>query len=97
MAKMLDENTISGFSVTPKTAGIESTAKTTSEISTAIMHRSIGVASFSPRSLTVKKLSPSYLSVDLNNELLNLTIQLFSKFSCEGEGEGEEQSEREMH
>ena len=45
-------------SVTPKTAGILSTAKTTSEISTATMHTIKGVAFLTP-STKVKNLSPS--------------------------------------
>mmetsp|Transcript_172622 Transcript_172622/g.548140 ORF Transcript_172622/g.548140 Transcript_172622/m.548140 type:complete len:229 (-) Transcript_172622:439-1125(-) len=55
---------MSGSSVTPKTAGMESTANKMSLSSTAIMHIARGVASQAPVSaLSTNSLSPWYLSV----------------------------------
>ena len=49
---------MNGSFVTPNTAGMESTAKTTSLISTTTSTSNSGVAIFTPF-CTVKKLSPS--------------------------------------
>ena len=69
MAKMLLLNTISGFSVTPNTAGMLSTANTTSLISTATMQRNRGVAIFLPRLCehVLVSCSPEITSTQLNS------------------------------
>jgi hypothetical protein len=54
MAKMFDVKTMKGSSVTEKMAGMESTANTTSLISTSISAMNSGVASQRPPSLTKK-------------------------------------------
>ena len=61
--------------VTPKTAGMESTANTTSDNSMTARHSSSGVAVFTP-STSVKKFSPSYCSDTGNNLLTNFTMAL---------------------
>ena len=73
IAKMFDEYTMSGSSVMPKTAGMESTAKTTSESSMTHRHSNSGVAIFAPFSI-VKKLSPSYSVLTGRSPLQNFTI-----------------------
>mmetsp|Transcript_35314 Transcript_35314/g.54243 ORF Transcript_35314/g.54243 Transcript_35314/m.54243 type:complete len:203 (+) Transcript_35314:157-765(+) len=75
IANMFDTRTIIGFSVTPNTAGILSTAKTMSLISNAIMQISKGVAFLTPLT-SVKNRSPSYSSVESINRRLNRIIPL---------------------
>eukprot|EP00968_Pinguiococcus_pyrenoidosus_P004349 scaffold294_cov281-Pinguiococcus_pyrenoidosus.AAC.7 len=58
MAKMLLVYTMKGSCETPRTAGIESTANTKSEISMQTRHRSSGVATLAPP-CSVKNFSPS--------------------------------------
>eukprot|EP00964_Phaeocystis_antarctica_P057443 scaffold33997_cov65-Phaeocystis_antarctica.AAC.5 len=59
MAKALDVKAMKGSFVTPKTAGIESTAKTTSEISTHTSATSSGVTTDVPLSSPSKVPPPS--------------------------------------
>mmetsp|Transcript_13702 Transcript_13702/g.58546 ORF Transcript_13702/g.58546 Transcript_13702/m.58546 type:complete len:202 (-) Transcript_13702:764-1369(-) len=79
MANMLLEYTMNGSCVTPNTAGMESTANTTSESSMTHRHNSKGVAIliispvFSSRTV-VKKLSPSYPSDTGKTLEQNLTM-----------------------
>lgn len=63
MAKMLEVKTMKGSSVMAKIAGIESTAKMTSVISTRMSAIRSGVATFRPFSI-VKNREPSNRSVD---------------------------------
>mmetsp|Transcript_11232 Transcript_11232/g.19089 ORF Transcript_11232/g.19089 Transcript_11232/m.19089 type:complete len:201 (+) Transcript_11232:1134-1736(+) len=75
IANIFDVNTTRGFSVTPKTAGMLSTANTTSLISIAIMQIKSGVAFLTP-STTEKNLSPSNLSVESITFRENFMIML---------------------
>eukprot|EP00955_Chlamydomonas_euryale_P031680 332421-Chlamydomonas_euryale.AAC.1 len=65
IAKMLEVYTMKGSSVTPKTAGMESTANSTSDSSTMTSASSSGVARCVPSAMREKKLSPSYVPVVL--------------------------------
>ena len=71
IAKILEEYNINGSFDMAKIAGIESTAKSKSVNSITATTTNNGVATFLPFSI-VKNLSPSYVSLTLNNFRINL-------------------------
>ena len=78
MAKTFEVKTMNGSRVTPKIAGIESTANTTSVTSTTTRTRSSGVASRRP-SMRVKNLSPSYAPDNGTKRRNSRTTGFFSR------------------
>mmetsp|Transcript_3267 Transcript_3267/g.10188 ORF Transcript_3267/g.10188 Transcript_3267/m.10188 type:complete len:233 (-) Transcript_3267:146-844(-) len=79
MANMFDVNATKGSDVTPRTAGTESTAKTTSDTSMHASATRSGVARRTPSAATVQNLSPSIASVVGTIDEHNLTTALFAR------------------